>query len=173
MAKVFNQIINNRIVNFLDEKNLLPDEQIGFRKQCRTSDHIFILKNIVEKFNKSKMALFISVIDLKQAFDSVNHEAIFLNLLDIGISTNLYNVIKSMYSKTSLTVQHSNYESPSFNSKQVVDTNVLRSPAHIISLCSPYKYTCSAVNANSLHFYFAVFPYLIKLQSKSAAHFLS
>ena len=40
LAKVFNTIMNNRLNNFLIEKNIIDKSQIGFKKKARTSDHI-------------------------------------------------------------------------------------------------------------------------------------
>ena len=42
LGKLFNTILNNRLVKFLDSGNIICDNQIGFKKKARTSDHIFI-----------------------------------------------------------------------------------------------------------------------------------
>ena len=54
LAKLFNSILNNRLVSFIEEQKFLHYEQIGFRQGCRTSDYIFMLKTIIcKQFSKS------------------------------------------------------------------------------------------------------------------------
>ena len=43
LAKLFNTVMNNRLLNFLEKNKLICDNQIGFRRKARTSDHIFII----------------------------------------------------------------------------------------------------------------------------------
>ena len=44
LRKVFSVILNNRIIEYLNENDLLCQTQIGFRKNNRTSDHVLTLK---------------------------------------------------------------------------------------------------------------------------------
>ena len=51
IGKVFNTVLNNRLGSFLIVRNIIDSCQIGFTKNARTADHMFILKliNIVAK----------------------------------------------------------------------------------------------------------------------------
>ena len=79
---------------------LLKKEKAGFRKNFQTSDQIFILKTIVNKYiqymgkNSKLLACFI---DLKKAFNTVWHEGLFLKLQRAGIDGKVYELIRSMY----------------------------------------------------------------------------
>ena len=79
---------------------LLKKEIAGFRKNFQTSDQIFILKTIVNKYiqymgkNSKLLACFI---DLKKAFNTVWHEGLFLKLQRAGIDGKVYELIRSMY----------------------------------------------------------------------------
>ena len=53
IGKVFNSILNNRLDKFLVENNIIHENQIGFSKKSRTTDHIFVLKCIIEKYLKT------------------------------------------------------------------------------------------------------------------------
>jgi len=81
VGKLFNAVLNNRLCKFLDDKNVICDEQSGFRKKHRTTDHMFILKNIVDKYKREKKPLFIAFIDFKQAFDTIQHQTLFHRLI--------------------------------------------------------------------------------------------
>ena len=94
LAKLFNSILNRKLVKFLDDHKSLHYEQIGFRLGCRASDHIFKLKTIIcKQFSKSKK-LYTCFIDLKKAFDSVLHEALFIKLVKYGIGGKFLSVLK-------------------------------------------------------------------------------
>ena len=98
IGKLFNRVLNERLVKFLEKHKIISDCQIGFTKQARTSDHMFIIKTIIDKYciakNKKVFACFV---DLKKAFDTVIHEGIKLKLLEIGSGSLFYNIIKNMY----------------------------------------------------------------------------
>ena len=116
VGKLFNNILNKRLNSFLENNHLLRDEQIGFRKNHRTSDHMFILKTLIEKYKKNKKPLYIGFVDFMKAFDTVWHQGLLFKILKTGISRKFYDVIKSMYSKVSLTVQIGDKITPFFTS---------------------------------------------------------
>ena len=82
--------------------SFLKSQQAGFRRNHRTSDQIFILRTIVDKYvlnSKNGSKLFACFIDLKKAFDTVWHDGLFLKLQKAGNDGKFYNVIKSMYNE--------------------------------------------------------------------------
>ena len=50
LGKLFTLIMNERLIKVLDDKNVLSDCQIGFRRNHRTSDHIFILNTVLNSY---------------------------------------------------------------------------------------------------------------------------
>ena len=99
LGKLFNKILDTRLQKFLDKNHIIDESQIGFTKKARTSDHMFILKTIIDKYcNKKEGRVYACFVDFNKAFDTVIHQGIKLKLLNIGISSNFYNIIKSMYS---------------------------------------------------------------------------
>jgi hypothetical protein len=55
LSKLFNSILNARLEKYILKNELIRNEQIGFKAGYRTSDHIFKLKTIIDKYlNKSK-----------------------------------------------------------------------------------------------------------------------
>ena len=74
LGKLFCHIINERICKELENKKIIKPEQVGLRKNHRTSDHIFVLKTIVDKYvlnSRKGDKLFACFIGLKKAFDTV------------------------------------------------------------------------------------------------------
>ena len=100
LGKLFCHVLNTRISNDLENRSFLIKEQAGFRKNFRTSDHLFILKTIIDKYTQKsgKMnKLYACFIDLKKAFDTVWHEGLLLKLQKAGINGKMYKLVKSMY----------------------------------------------------------------------------
>ena len=70
--------MNNRLLEFVYEHNLISENQIGFKEQSLTSDHIFTLKSINEHYKTQKKKVYAAFIDLRKAFDTVWREGLFL-----------------------------------------------------------------------------------------------
>ena len=98
LGKLFTKILNNRLISYLTENNLISKNQIGFVPHKRTSDHILVLKTIIDTFRKRKKGLYMCFVDFKKAYDTVFHTGLIYKLQQIGISTKFINIITSMYS---------------------------------------------------------------------------
>ena len=66
LEKLFNRVIYNRLLKFVNGRNLIHENQIGFKEQAHTSDHIFTLKSITENSKAHKKEVFTTFIDLKK-----------------------------------------------------------------------------------------------------------
>ena len=99
LAKVFSSILNERLSNFVEDNGLRPREQIGFKKLSRTTDHMFVLKTLIEVYRKPKGGkLYACFVDFSKAFDKVWSHGLLYKLLKSGIGGNFFAIIKSMYS---------------------------------------------------------------------------
>jgi hypothetical protein len=99
LGKLFTKILANRLVKFLDLNNVITEYQIGFTKKARTTDHILILKTIIDLAKKKHKKVFACFVDLKKAFDTVWHEGLLLKLYKIGLSSSFCKIIESMYAQ--------------------------------------------------------------------------
>ena len=102
LGKLFGKIMNTRLEKFLSSRNIISLEQIGFCKEKRTSDHHFVLKTLIHNKTQKNYTCFI---DLKKGFDTVNQNGLFYKLRKIGVSDLFYNVLKSMYKSTELSMR--------------------------------------------------------------------
>ena len=86
-AKLFSQIMLKRLTNYIEKYTLISPNQIGFMKDSRTSDHIFLLQTLIEKVvRKNKRKLFTAYIDFKKAYDTVDREMLFERLKQLEIN---------------------------------------------------------------------------------------
>lgn len=77
--------MNNRLVKFLEDKNILAKEQYGFRKNRSATDAIHSFTDfIVDKMDKRQKCLTIFM-DLQKAFDTVSTKRLTRKLEKIGI----------------------------------------------------------------------------------------
>ena len=107
LLKILCTLLNNRIQNLCTEYGLISKNQIGFQKNCRTSDHILTLKTLVKKYvTVGEKKLYTCFVDFEKAFDSVWHKGLFNKLQNYGIHGNVLKLIFSLYSKTQCAVKN-------------------------------------------------------------------
>ena len=71
LGKLFTSILNNRLNKFIDENNILLENQSGFRKEYSTLDNIFSLFSLLEYHKSKNKKLYCCFIDFTKAFDNV------------------------------------------------------------------------------------------------------
>lgn len=94
---MFNSILNNRLSAFLEKHNVIPECQIGFTKHHRTSDHILLLKAIIDAYKLKRKHVYSCFIDFSAAFDSVWHSGLMYKLYHNGVSSKFVNLLHNMY----------------------------------------------------------------------------
>ena len=109
IAKIFSNILNNRIMNYLENNNLLVDEQNGFRRLRSCLDHLFILTTIVLHRRKRNLPTYACYVDFSKVFDGINHDCLWHKLSEFGIQGKLYNIIKTLYKEIQSSVQVAGY----------------------------------------------------------------
>ena len=83
--KIIEKLMHKRLYSFLDEHSILFKNQFGFRKNNSTSFALIqITEKIKETIEKKKYGCGI-FIDLRKAFDTVNHEILLKKLEHYGI----------------------------------------------------------------------------------------
>ena len=108
-GKLFTSLLQNRIHNYLDENDLYNKYQAGFRPDYRTTDHIFTIKTILNKYlYKQKKQVFACFVDFSKAFDSVWRKGLFKKISRFGITGKVLNIIRDMYSNSKFVVKKEN-----------------------------------------------------------------
>ncbi len=116
LAKVLGNILNNRFEDFLLRSKCIPVSQIGFKRKARTSDHIYVLNAIFNRYCVNGAKLYTCFIDLKKAYDKVWREALLYKLLCNGITGKFYDHIKAMYDTVSAHIKQGSLISNKFQS---------------------------------------------------------
>ena len=78
--------------------------------KSRTTDHIFSLKTLCNKYVKGKKGgkVFVCFVDFKKAYDSIWHKGLFHKLNTNEVNGQFLNIIQSMYKNSSSAVKIEN-----------------------------------------------------------------
>ena len=101
-GKLFTSLLNKRLNSFLENYNILCEEQAGFRKHYSTVDHMFSLKMLIDLYLAKDKKLFCSFIDYRKAFDSVDRVALWQKLLSYNIDGKCFKIIYNMHDKAKI-----------------------------------------------------------------------
>ena len=100
ICKNFMHVLNTRLTEWCDFNNVIDEAQAGFRKKYLTTDNIFVLISLVQKYLTKKRGRFYCIfIDFSKAFDSIRHDKLWESMERKGISGNYLKIFKSLYSK--------------------------------------------------------------------------
>ena len=95
LSKVFGILLSSRLESFCTKHSLINEKQSSHKKGVRTSDNVFVMKALFEKYcGKKEGKLFACFVDFRKAFDSIWQEALFLKLLKYDIGGPFYRIIK-------------------------------------------------------------------------------
>ena len=99
LSKLFTSLLNKRLHLGADNNNVLPDNSLGFKKEVRTEDGLFILTSLLDKYAKKRKKVYACFVDFTKFYDTVSHDLLFIKLLEKEITGNFYFVLKNIYNK--------------------------------------------------------------------------
>lgn len=115
IVKIYEQIINNRLKIILEPQ--LAEPQSGFRPGRNTQDHIFTIKQIIEKKQPQNKNIYLAFIDLQKAFDTVPREKVWKGLQEKGINNKIIKVIQDLYKNNTNYIINNNMKSEGFKTE--------------------------------------------------------
>ena len=98
VSKVFEKLVNNRIVDHLEKCGLFSDFQYGFSSSRSTADLLSpVSDRVVRAFNRSGSTQAVAL-DISKAFDRVWHAGLLHKLKSYGVSGQIFSLISSFLS---------------------------------------------------------------------------
>ena len=94
-CKIFSRVIYNRIRKPLDQEQ--SDEQFGFRSHRSTSDALLIAESVISKSLEYNVELWLVSVDLRKAFDRVEHDMLFKALRSHGLGEAYCKLLRQLY----------------------------------------------------------------------------
>ena len=97
LAKVYSQLLLNRLTGWVEKYEKITKHQFGFQKGKSVVDCIFILHSIISKILDSGEKLYCVFIDYEKCFDKIDRTFLWQKLISEKVSCKLVNAIRSMY----------------------------------------------------------------------------
>ena len=104
VSKVFEKLVNNRIVDHLEKCGLFSDFQYGFRSSRSTADPLTVVSDRISRAINRSGATRALALDISKAFDRVWHAGLLHKLKSYGISGQIFGLISSFLSNRWLRV---------------------------------------------------------------------
>ena len=81
---MYADILNVRFSQWIDENNIVVDEQNGFRRNRSCLEHIYAVYTVINKWKQQKQSTFVCFVDAKKAFDTVHRDCLWSKLMSLG-----------------------------------------------------------------------------------------
>ena len=129
ISKLYSIIINNRLNHFCEENDSIPEAQAGFRKGYSTTDNIFSLQAMVQKYLTKHGGRFYTLfVDFSKAYDCVQRMKLLYLLLQKGVHGKMFQTLQSMYEHVKAAVRVGNQVTDYFDCMSGVRQGCVLSP---------------------------------------------
>ena len=82
-------VLNNHLTNWMEDNNILADEQNGFHCDCSCLDHLYTLHKFINYQKSRNKSSYICFVDTKKAFDGINWICVWYKLQKAGLQENI------------------------------------------------------------------------------------
>jgi len=113
IPKLFSKLIFTKINNYCS--SFLTHHQYGFRPKQSAICNLAITKQIILDSFEAQSQTDIIYTDMSKAFDSINHDILFMKLKLFGFSDPLLSWFRSFISNRNIVVKYLNFESDQFS----------------------------------------------------------
>lgn len=111
LGKILEKVVQRRLIDFIEEKNLLPECQFGFRKGHSTTHQAMRIKRFITSNKQRKRSTGMLILDIEKAFDSVWHNGLIHKLIKMKLPTFLTRIINAFVRDRKFAVQVNNASS--------------------------------------------------------------
>ena len=84
--KIFERVLHDQLMNYVENNNILPKFQFGYRKRHNTSQAVLTFAKAVEDALDNKQIAIAIFMDLSKAFDTVDKDILYKKLHSIGVN---------------------------------------------------------------------------------------
>src|SRR3569833_3563097 len=96
-GKIYTSGLNSRVSKWCEKYGILSDEQAGLRPGRSTVDHIFAVTEVLRLRRARRKETHCCFLDIRKAYDTMNRDALWKRLLDVGIRGKMWRVLKNGY----------------------------------------------------------------------------
>ena len=99
LGKLFDFVLNKRLCFSKDALQNGNPWQNVFKQGTQSTDDLFILNGIIEKYQALNRPVYMCFVDFKSAFDYVNRHALLFKLTSRGYSGSFFRMLCDLFSK--------------------------------------------------------------------------
>lgn len=115
IGKILEKIVYKRLIKFVEEKNLLPNQQFGFRRGHSTIHQATRIKQFIRNNQFQGKSTGVVLLDIEKAFDSIWHDGLIYKLIKMKIPTYLMRLINAFIRNRHFAVHINNSASNNIN----------------------------------------------------------
>lgn len=108
------KVVEHLLEDIIRKQVTIDDMQFGFMPGRGTSDAIFILRQMQEKYLGKKKSLYFAFVDLEKAFDRVPRSVLWWSMRKLGVEEWVIKTVKAMYVDARSDVRVNDKHSESF-----------------------------------------------------------
>src|SRR3989338_8325875 len=112
--RIFSSYVNYHLMEKVEKDKIIHPTQRGFRRSASTTDQLVIVKSIVTEYRKKRSPLFMSTLDIKNAYGSVVHSKLREILNHVGLNLSTSQLIMDMITDHKIKILANNSTSPAF-----------------------------------------------------------
>ena len=101
ILKIFDWVL----IGLCGDKLFFDELQFGYQEHCSTNMCTWMAVETIDHFTRNGSDVFVCVMDMKKAFDTVQHSVLFQKLLERGIPRTYIRLMMVMYSNQSANVR--------------------------------------------------------------------
>lgn len=115
IGKILEKIIYQRLINIIEDKQLLPNYQFGFRRGHSTTHQAARIKKHIRQNKRDKKSTGMILLDIEKAFDSIWHDGLIFKLIKMKLPSYLVKMINAFIRNRKLSVHVNNSISKQIN----------------------------------------------------------
>ena len=105
LARLYASILNRRLIDYTETRELRSHTQAGFRPRLSTVHQLFTLQHLIDKQKHKKQQLYCCFVDLKSAYDKVQHRLLWQTLRSLGVRGRMLAAVQSLYANCQVAVK--------------------------------------------------------------------
>ena len=97
--------INLRFTKWIEQNNVVIEEQNGFRRNRFCSEHVYSLYSVINKRKQQRKSMFVYFVDAKKAFDTMQRDCLWYKLIALGIDKKIRKAVQSFYENVNFAIR--------------------------------------------------------------------
>jgi len=105
IGPIIAKVMENVILKLCQDKLCSDDLQFGFKQGLGCTNAVFLCRSTIDHFTHRGSNVYVATLDIKKAFDTVNHYKLFVLLLRACVPLCVVAILVDWYSKLYVTVK--------------------------------------------------------------------